>query len=138
MKTKFLLIISSFLLSIAITKAQTTRYVPGNYPTIQAAITASSAGDIIEVSAGTYTETISLSKNITLRGPNYLKHGADNTRSGEAILLNSRMTISNGVFEGFRFEWSTDQRFSAITVSGGNLTIRNQYCPKRFCLSKSM
>ena len=40
--------------------------VPGDYPTIQAAINASKAGDIIQVSAGIYNENLTLDKPISL------------------------------------------------------------------------
>lgn len=42
----------------------------GQYTTIQAAVTAATAGDTISVCAGTYTENVSIDKNITLLGPN--------------------------------------------------------------------
>ena len=41
-------------------------YVPRDYPTIQAAINAAGAGDIIQVSPGVYTENITLSKPVSL------------------------------------------------------------------------
>lgn len=40
------------------------------HSTIQAAITAASAGDVINVAAGTYTESISLNQSVTLLGAN--------------------------------------------------------------------
>jgi hypothetical protein len=40
--------------------------VPDNYPTIQAAISAAKAGDIIQVRAGTYTENVILDRAVTL------------------------------------------------------------------------
>jgi hypothetical protein len=42
--------------------------VPGEYPTIQAAIDAAKPGDIIQVSAGIYIENLSLNKPVTLVG----------------------------------------------------------------------
>jgi len=44
----------------------------GQYTTIQAAVTAAAPGDTISVCAGTYTENVSIDKNITLLGPNNL------------------------------------------------------------------
>jgi len=42
--------------------------VPGDYPTIQAAINAASSGDTINVAAGTYIEQVVINKNLTLSG----------------------------------------------------------------------
>jgi hypothetical protein len=48
-----------------------TIYVPGDYSTIQAAIDASSSGDTIIVSNGTYGENIKFQgKNVTLKSAN--------------------------------------------------------------------
>ncbi|HXQ39217.1 MAG TPA: hypothetical protein VN843_34780, partial [Anaerolineales bacterium] len=45
--------------------------VPGDYPTIQAAIDAAKPGDIIQVSAGLYNENVSLNKPVTLVGETF-------------------------------------------------------------------
>jgi len=45
-----------------------TRNVPGDFSTIQAAINASSAGDDVEVAAGTYRENLTLSTAVDVRG----------------------------------------------------------------------
>ncbi len=98
-----------------------------HHATIAAAITAATVGDLVEVCAGTYTETFNLNKNITLRGPNYDKHGTDNTRVAEAILNNSAINVSAGILEGFRLNWSNNPATTAVTVANGVLTIRNNY-----------
>ena len=41
-----------------------------DYATIQAAINASTAGDIIQVQAGTYTENVTINKDVTVQGLN--------------------------------------------------------------------
>jgi parallel beta-helix repeat protein len=50
-------------------------YVPDDYATIQAAVNAASAGDIIIVRDGTYIENIKVDKNLTIRSEN----GPDST-----------------------------------------------------------
>jgi hypothetical protein len=42
--------------------------VPGDYPTIQAAVNAASAGDTITVAAGTYNEQVVITKTLTIQG----------------------------------------------------------------------
>lgn len=129
MKKKFLLIISSFLLSFVVAKAQITIVETGiTYPTITAAITAATAGQTIEVSAGTYTETFTLNKAITLKGPNYGVHGTG-VRVGEAIFSNCKITVRQGTVDGFRFEKSDQAGYSGdgpVSVGGTGLaTVRN-------------
>lgn len=47
--------------------ARTLR-VPGEYPTVQAALDAASSGDVIEVAPGVYTEDLVIAQSVTLRG----------------------------------------------------------------------
>jgi parallel beta-helix repeat protein len=55
-----------FVSSVEFCKADIT--VPTDFPTIQAAISASSPGDTIKVLPGTYIEQITISKNLTIIG----------------------------------------------------------------------
>src|SRR5262245_15567456 len=41
-----------------------TLLVPTNYPTIQSAVNAAAPGDTVQVLAGTYTEQVSIGKNL--------------------------------------------------------------------------
>ena len=56
------------------------------YCTIQAAITASVNGDIIDVPSGTYTESLIINKEITILGPNSAISPNGGSRSSEAII----------------------------------------------------
>jgi len=53
------------VLSAATAQAATLR-VPGQYPTIQAAVDASKAGDTIRVKPGTYNESVTVDKQLTI------------------------------------------------------------------------
>lgn len=57
MKKQFLLLFVALLMATLSSWAQTTRLVPSGYLTIQAAIDASIAGDIIQVETGTLIVT---------------------------------------------------------------------------------
>ncbi len=64
---------------------QSVKNVPGNYPTIQAAIDDASVGDTVKVAAGTYNENIRLKSGICLEGA-----GVDQTiisKSGASGIL---------------------------------------------------
>ena len=59
--------------------------VPGDYPTIQAAINAASDGDTIVVAAGLYKENVVIDKSLTLEG---VQAGVDaRTRSGAETII---------------------------------------------------
>ncbi|OGV98719.1 MAG: hypothetical protein A2W53_03275 [Nitrospinae bacterium RIFCSPHIGHO2_02_39_11] len=71
--------------------------VPSQYKTIQDAINASSSGDIIRVSAGTYKEQIKLKAGITLRGEGYEKTVIDGEKKNGNVVVGA----NDAVIEGF-------------------------------------
>lgn len=93
----------------------TVRAIPGTYATLAAAVTAASAGDIIEIAAGTVTvETvaITINKSLEIRGVNRATSGVSTTT------LTTLMTISAGTNN----VWIHDLSLSN-TVGGGVSTV---------------
>ncbi len=68
--------------------AQTIIEVPKDYPTIQAAINAAQAGNLILIAPGTYRENLTIRKSIELRGagPGVIVDGS-RSRSAPTILI---------------------------------------------------
>ena len=109
----------------------------GDYTTIQAAITAATAGDTINVNAGVYDELISITKSVHLIGadPATTKITWTGAATGQMIMLgtNAGLDITGGVtIENFTIQPSiasmTDDKdlikFRASGV-GGQIVIRN-------------
>lgn len=84
------------------------RFVPGDFDTIQAAIDASSSGDIITVAPGTYTENVTLKSGVDVRGreaartiltpadandPAVLASGIDDVTFGNFSIVDAQVAI---------------------------------------------
>ena len=69
-----------------------------SYATIQAAVNAAVAGAVVTVDAGTYNETVTISKSLSIRGANYGKDGRG-TRSAESIVNASQTAFYVGASE---------------------------------------
>jgi len=126
-----LLLISMLTLAFNIQRAEsTTRIVPDDYPTIQAAINAADPGDIIQVASGIYPEDVTANKPVTLVGENssttiingsgapygYLVHVTANYVN----IIN--FTIQNGTYrDGI---YLSDSSYSTIV---GNIMTNNFY-----------
>ncbi len=97
---KKLILLFGLILLYSNTIYSATINVPGDYPTIQAAINAATDGDIIQIAAGTFTETLSVSKSLTFIG------------SGPASLPTTIIT-------------STANPMISLTVTGKSFTFQN-------------
>ncbi len=103
MRTCRFTLVSILLLASSVASGA-DRLVPGEYPTIQAAIDASTDGDVILVSAGTYAPISILGKDLTIRGVD----GAAVTtidgggaqvlinQSGNTFVTYEQLTFANG------------------------------------------
>ena len=90
------LLIALSVLSVGISSAQTTRTVPGDAATIQAAINASATGDIVQLIAShTYTEAVTINvTNLTLQGADATSLIHPSSGSGITVSANG-VTIKN-------------------------------------------
>ncbi|MBV6477796.1 MAG: hypothetical protein HGGPFJEG_00540 [Ignavibacteria bacterium] len=112
--------------------------VPLNYPTIQGAINAANNGDIINISAGTYREDITLNKPIQIRGANYGINPNTGMRGPETIIQPATsdpdpysptaVTFfyigSNGsgaVIDGITFDGDNPTLTSSVNINGANI-----------------
>ena len=95
-----------------ITKNGVTTY----YSTIQAAVTAASAGDTINVAAGSYTENLTISNPVHLLGPNATVNPNTATRGGEATITGTILDYAGSSdIKGFTI---TNPNYTGSTIEG--------------------
>jgi Ca2+-binding RTX toxin-like protein len=99
----------------------------GTYGTIQEAIDDASDGDKIVVSAGIYTENLTIDKDVTILGPNAGTAG-DGTRGAEAVIDGQITVTAAGVtIDGFEIVGDAPGSLgtTAVEVRGNNFTLTN-------------
>ena len=105
--------------------------VPGDYPSIQAAIDAAGPGDIIEVAPGIYEENLVIRKPVELRGA-----GPDNTIVRKASMIGELLRVidaAGGRISGFKFEHTEIASLTAhgilfpdaVTINNSSVEIHN-------------
>ncbi len=90
-----------------------------NYATIQAAVTASNTGDIVEVHQGTYREAVSIPREgITLQ-----PYGSDVVTINGCDVLTTWTSVGNGVYSTTLNSFITDGQSDQIFVDGKMLNL---------------
>ena len=99
----------------------------GGYATITAAIAAASAGDIIRIAAGTYSEHVDVNKDVTLEGAN---HGiAGNGARGAETVITGGMKVSA---DRRQRRWRRDQRqLRHVRNTGHHLAVPHRPADRR-------
>ena len=100
------------------------RLVPSQYPDIQAAINASSSGDVVVVSPGTYNQRLDIGgRNITLRSTLGAAATIIDPQGAGGVVINSTNPAANGwTLDGFTIRNGLD---SGLYVSGVQCTVKN-------------
>ena len=101
----------------------------GGYATIQAAINASNDGDVIRIASGTWNETLTVDKDVTIEG---LNHGIPGTgaRGTETVITGGiNITASGVTIDGVKLTGTIDGLGapwpSGIFVAGNNFSLVN-------------
>ncbi|MGA3150636.1 MAG: right-handed parallel beta-helix repeat-containing protein [Candidatus Saccharimonadales bacterium] len=96
-----------------------------NQTTISAAVAAASPGDTITVAPGTYSEVVSISKNLTLLGAQAGVAGSSHS-GAESTVTAFNVTSANVTLDGFTINPGTSNSGVGIQFSGGTSeTIQN-------------
>jgi parallel beta-helix repeat protein len=100
--------------------------------TIQAAVDAAAEGDVIVVAAGIYTETVTITKDVTIKGAKAGIAGASESRAegnGETVLKGGIHILANGVtIDGFSIENGSvfnGAGEAGILVQANSVTLQN-------------
>ena len=100
------LIASTFVLLVGAVVAQQTRHVPAQFATIQAAIVASSGGDIVLVAPGTYIENINfLGRAITVKSSGGAPSTTIRGSSAARVVTFATNEGPGSKIEGFTIKW---------------------------------
>jgi hypothetical protein len=100
------------------------------FDTIQEAVDAAIGGDIIQVCAGTYTETVTVNKQLTINGAQAGLDARTRTGAAESIVNDPNgafnVTFNGVIIDGFTIEGATD------TVLGYGVVFSGSFSGYRF------
>ena len=102
-----------------------THYVPDDYPTIQAAVDAASAGDTIIVRNGTYTETVEVNKSLILKGEGMPVVDAGGSGNSTILVSAEGCTIKGFKVIGSSGSGGWYENDAGIKVQSSNNVIEN-------------
>jgi parallel beta-helix repeat protein len=100
---RLVVVAAALILSVRPASAGTTRLVPQQFPTIQAAVDAAVDGDTILIKGGTYVETVSVSgkSNLTITGKGKVVLDVSTEHPGLTLTNCTECTVQKiGVFGG--------------------------------------
>jgi hypothetical protein len=109
-----------------------TLYVPSQYPTISAAISAASDGDTIQIAAGTYAENLIVTKSLTLQGAGSDANGTIIApTAGTGVWITLTTASANITVKDLRIQGCADQGVEpeagivAVAQAPGTATLTN-------------
>jgi len=97
--------------------------VPVDFQTIQGAINAANAGDIISVAPGTYYEHVTVNKTLSLIGEKRETTVIDGNRTGVVVTIAASDVVLSGftIRRSGQSSWTDSGVFLAFDSSGGNI-----------------
>ncbi len=111
------------LFSFAVLASAKTINVPGDFSTIQAALNAASDGDVIAVAAGSYFESLTVTKSVSIEGVNkettVLDGSSGRSRQLPAVLVRGTKSVT---LKGFTIQGG---RRGVTVEQSTNVTIEN-------------
>ncbi len=93
-----------------------------NYQRVQEAIDCAQAGDRLLISAGTYTEQITVGKNLTISGENRATAIIDGNSTGRVVTVEGAITLT---IDNLTFENGSDAAGGGIYTSNSTVTLNS-------------
>jgi len=94
--------------------------VPAIFPTIQAAIDAATPGHVIQVAEGTYNETVTINKGVSVLGAGAANTIIDPVSSTATYVVRINTTSGNVKLDGFTIRNSTTEEVGTTKVALGS------------------
>jgi parallel beta-helix repeat protein len=114
------------ILSVSTALAKTTIHVPGDQPTIQAAIDVASNGDTVLVAPGTYADNINFAgKAITVRSSNGSKVTIIDGAQKNSVVTFNHSETNKAVLKGFTIQNGRADEGGGIAIENSAPTILN-------------